>query len=262
MTIVAVAKTPGSSALGSALAFLQQTAELAADQTHPLDAGCVVRSPSLPLVWGLNHVRVSGPATYEQATRLAEEHLGDLPYRQLVIQHEHSAQQLEQALSADAWKPDVELLMVLARPPEVQADTAAVVEVSEDEASELMRRWLSEDPKMTTETLDQVVAATNREADVRHARHLGLRDETGALVAMTRLYSDGITAQVEDVYTVPAWRNRGCARRLVTRAVALAHEAPHQLVFIVADDRGWPKHLYTRLGFDPIGRMGVFHRDG
>jgi hypothetical protein len=32
-------------------------------------------------------------------------------------------------------------------------------------------------------------------------------------------------------------------------------------VFIVADDDGWPKQLYARLGFDPIGRMGMFHRD-
>ena len=72
---------------------------------------------------------------------------------------------------------------------------------------------------------------------------------------------DGATAQVEDVYTVPSWRNRGCARRLITRAIVLAQDAGHELVFIEADDNGWPKQLYSRLGFDPIGRIGVFHRD-
>jgi predicted GNAT family acetyltransferase len=109
--------------------------------------------------------------------------------------------------------------------------------------------------------LDPVIDATSREARARAATNLGIRDEAGELVAMTKLYSDGATAQVEDVYTMPAWRNRGCARRLITRAIALAHEARHDLVFIEADDNGWPKQLYARLGFDPVGRIGVFHRD-
>jgi predicted GNAT family acetyltransferase len=119
----------------------------------------------------------------------------------------------------------------------------------------------SDDPKMNAATLDQVIAATGREAQARAARNLGICDEAGELVAMTKLYSDGVTAQVEDVYTVPAWRNRGCARRLIMRAVALAGEAGHELVFIEADDNGWPKQLYARMGFDPVGQIGVFHRD-
>jgi hypothetical protein len=80
-----------------------------------------------------------------------------------------------------------------------------------------MRQWVSVDPKTTAESLDQVIAATAREACVRDATNLGIRNETCELVAMTRLCSDGVTAQVEDVY--------------------------------------------TRLGFDPVGRIGVFHRD-
>jgi GNAT superfamily N-acetyltransferase len=259
--MLAMPKTPGTEALMTALAFLRHTAELAADEARPLDAGCVVRTPSLPLVWGLNHLRIAGPVSYEQAVGLAEQHLGDLPYRQLAVEHEHSARRLEEPLRADGWKPDRELLMALARAADCVPDTADVVEVEEDAAAELMRLWVSDDDKMTAETLDQVVEATRREARVRAARNLGIRDEAGDLVAMTKLYSDGVTAQVEDVYTVPAWRNRACARRLITRAIALARDAEHELVFIVADDDGWPKQLYARLGFDPIGRMGMFHRD-
>jgi hypothetical protein len=62
-----------------------------------------------------------------------------------------------------------------------------------------MRQWVSVDPKMIPETLDQVIAATAREARVRAATNLGIRNEAGELVAMTKLYSDGVTAQVEDV---------------------------------------------------------------
>ena len=256
-----MAKTPGTDALQTALAFMRRTAELAADQVRPLDAGCVVRTPSLPLVWGINHLRLSGPTTYAEAIELAEKHLGDLPYRQLAIEHWASAELLEAPLRAAGWKPDRELLMALAGSADLQLDPAGVVEVEEDEAAGLMRQWVSDDHTMTAETLDQVVAATSREGRVRAARNLAIRDVDGALVAMTKLYSDGVTAQVEDVYTVPAWRNRGCARRLIMHAIALAREAGHELVFVVADDDGWPKHLYARLEFDPIGRMGMFHRD-
>jgi GNAT superfamily N-acetyltransferase len=257
----AMAKRPASEALQTALAFLRRTAELACDDARALETGCVVRSPSLPQVWGLNHLRLFGFTTYEQAVALAEEHLADLPYRQLVVEHEDSARRLEEPLGADGWTFDRDVLMALARPADRDADVDEVVEIHEDAASGLMRQWVSDDPKMTADALDQVVEATGREARVRAGRSLGIRDETGELVAMTKLYSDGVTAQVEDVYTAPAWRNRGCARRLITRAIALAHEAGHELVFIEADDNGWPKQLYSRLGFDPIGRIGVFHRD-
>jgi GNAT superfamily N-acetyltransferase len=256
-----MARTPVTEALPTALAFLRGTAELAADDARALDAGCVVRAPSLPLVWSLNHLRLSGPVTYEQVVAQAEEHLGDLPYRQVAIEHQASAELLEAPLRADGWTPDRELLMGLARGTDREADTAGVVEVDEEAAASLMRHWVSDDPKITPETLDQVVAATTREGRVRAARNLGFHDAAGELVAMTKLYSDGVTAQVEDVFTRPDWRNRGCARRLITRAIALAQQAGHERVFIVADDDGWPKHLYSRLGFDPIGRMEMFHRD-
>jgi GNAT superfamily N-acetyltransferase len=257
----AMGKTPASEALQRALAFVRRTAELAADDARPVDGGWLIRAPSLADVWGLNHLRLSGSVTYARAVELAEQHLGELPYRQLVIEHEDSARRLEEPLGADGWTFDRDVLMALARPADHETDAGGVVEIQEDTASELMRQWISDDPKMTAAALDQLIDATAREARARTATHLGIRDETGDLVAMTKLYSDSVTAQVEDVYTVPVWRNRGCARRLITRAIALAREAGHEFVFIEADDNGWPKQLYSRLGFDPIGRIGVFHRD-
>jgi predicted GNAT family acetyltransferase len=76
------------------------------------------------------------------------------------------------------------------------------------------------------------------------------------------LYSDGTVAQVEDVYTVPEERNRGHARKLVTKATEVARASGHELVFIVADADDWPQHLYRRIGFAPIGRTWALHRGG
>ena len=65
---------------------------------------------------------------------------------------------------------------------------------------------------------------------------------------------------MEDVYTAPEARGRGYARALVCRAVELARSGGHDLVFITADDNDWPKLLYERLGFRPLGRVWQFHR--
>ncbi len=67
------------------------------------------------------------------------------------------------------------------------------------------------------------------------------------------------TAQLEDVYTAPEERGRGHARALVTHAVAEARQKDPDLIFIVADDNDWPKHLYGRIGFEPIGWTWSFH---
>jgi predicted GNAT family acetyltransferase len=84
----------------------------------------------------------------------------------------------------------------------------------------------------------------------------------GVDAAVTTLYSDGVTAQVEDVATLRDYRGRGLARATVSAAIDAALEMDHELVFIVANDEDWPKDLYGRLGFDPIGRAWTLTRPG
>ncbi len=90
-------------------------------------------------------------------------------------------------------------------------------------------------------------------------RSFGILDDTGAPVALTKLRSRRGTAWVEDVYTAPEARRRGFARTLVTYATGLARSAGHELVFIIADDNDWPKHLYESIGFRPVGLAWGFY---
>jgi predicted N-acetyltransferase YhbS len=46
----------------------------------------------------------------------------------------------------------------------------------------------------------------------------------------------------------------------VLRAVEEARRAGADLVFLVADDKDWPKQLYARLGFEPVGLAYKFIR--
>jgi len=81
-----------------------------------------------------------------------------------------------------------------------------------------------------------------------------------APVAAADLYSDGRIAQVEEVATLPAHRGHGYASAVVLRAVEVALASGHDLVFLEADARDWPKDLYARLGFEEVGRTWSFLR--
>ena len=79
-------------------------------------------------------------------------------------------------------------------------------------------------------------------------------------MSAAELYSDGRTAQIEDVATLSAYRGRGHAKAAVTRAVEEALATGHELVFLVADGDDWPKALYAKLGFEEVGSRFAFLR--
>jgi predicted GNAT family acetyltransferase len=148
-------------------------------------------------------------------------------------------------------------------PRSVGEDTAdVVVELEEDEMLALMRSWVAEEHHETPEgTLQQIDEANRREGELWNERALGVRDDDGKPVAVTKLRSLGQTAWVEDVYTAPQARRRGYARRLVTRAVAIASEEGHDFAFILADDECWPKVLYSAVGFRPTGKLWSYRSE-
>jgi GNAT superfamily N-acetyltransferase len=254
---------PVDGAFARALDFQRGTLELIAAEVTPIERGWLVRQPSLPMVWSVNQVQVAEPIDYAEALALAEEHLAELPYRHIVVDHEASGEGLEELFRAAGWRVDREVTMALTGEPDREVDTARVIEPSEQGALALMRRWTSEGPelKLKGEPLRQVVESSRLSWLARRATRLGVIGRDGALAAITMLYSDGTVAQVEDVYTIPGERRQGYARTTVTHAASLAVRAGHQLTFIIADDNDWPMQLYGRIGFEPVGRAWSFHRD-
>ena len=94
------------------------------------------------------------------------------------------------------------------------------------------------------------------------ARRVGTRyfavELEGVLASYCELYMHDGAAQVEDVNTLAAFRNRGAGRAVVLGAIAAAHAAGADLVWIVADADDWPQQLYAKLGFEPIGDSWQF----
>jgi ribosomal protein S18 acetylase RimI-like enzyme len=242
--------------------FLRHSAELTAESLTGLDGvGLALRCPSLPAAWYLNQIRVLAPANFEQVLALADEHLGDLPYRCVFVEHEPTGERLEPSFREAGWEVVRESLMVLAAPAPAPAPppAAVVIEPGVQEVADLMGRWHAEDePQASAEEIAQIVGYSCREGEAWGERRFGVRDEQGALVAITKLRSDGSAAQVEDVYVVPEARRRGYATALVRHAVAEA--AAHDLIFIVADEDAPARRLYERLGFRAGARAWAFHR--
>jgi GNAT superfamily N-acetyltransferase len=85
-------------------------------------------------------------------------------------------------------------------------------------------------------------------------------DEDAAVVAWARLWTAGAVAQVEDVVCLAEHRGHGYGRAVVTEATRAALAGDPELTFIVADEADWPKELYGRLGYEPVGHLGVYLR--
>jgi ribosomal protein S18 acetylase RimI-like enzyme len=251
---------PRAESLPRALEFMRAVLVGTADETRPIPAGLLVSTPSLPAVWSANQLRVIEPMSFEEILRLADGQLPDLGYVDIAIEHQDAGPTLEPAFRAAGWKVERDVVMILSAPPDRPADAGVVVEPGEEEVMDLMARWYAEDPGPTRQERLQLVEYSRREARVHGDRMLGVRSSDHQLVAMSKLRSDERTAQVEDVYTVPEARGRGYARALVSRAAELAQAEGAGLTFIVADDNDWPKRLYGRIGFRPLGHVWHFHR--
>jgi GNAT superfamily N-acetyltransferase len=249
-------------AIGRATQFLRRSLELTADSVRELDAGLLARTPSLPLIWSLNHLRLLVPVPWRKALTLADQHLAHVRFRHLIAEGSIARRWAGAPLQA-GFQVEREVMMVMAGEAPGRAAREPGPEVVEpDEAAmlRLLKRWHEEEGRVGSEC-EQLLEAAAREGRARGERRLGIAGANGELLAMTKLYADGRTAQVEDVYTVPEARGRGFARALVSHAIELARRGGNQVTLITADEDDWPKHLYARLGFQPAVVTWAFHRE-
>ena len=231
---------PTTADVERALAFQAATAGACSDGESDLPFGRVLATPSLAHVYSLNVVEVRSPGATIDAVRAAM----PATRRPSVLLVDEGSQDPLRAELHD-WELDDELTMVLERAPEPPSD-GRVREGGAEEIAALQRLWLEHDfGSQGPDALEQLMQYMARQRAVRGTR--GFVSPDGD--AMTLLWSDGETAQVEDVFTHPEARGRGHARALVSHVAALAVAEGHQTVFLVADNADTPKELYERLGF-------------
>ena len=252
-----------TSELAQAVAFEEALRNAAAERVVASPLGSAVFNDTLPLVWSLNTLRVDRTrTTAEEIAAEAERLQGEagLGHRRVVILDEAEGRELEEPFNALGWKTDAYLFMVPRREPNRRVDTSDVAEVEREALApirdSILREWL---PEADEEVVRQVREADRLMAAAGKARHFAAVVD-GIPVSSTDLYSDGRTAQIEDVGTLPDHRGQGHASAVVMRALEEARAMGHEFVFLSADARNWPKELYRRLGFDGIGERYAYLR--
>jgi GNAT superfamily N-acetyltransferase len=244
--------------LGRVKAFLQETDERVCDEPRATPHGVALLTPSLPLVWQLNAIRVDDPdASAAALAAEADELLAHVAHRKLVVHDEELGSRLAPALVAQGWNASRLLVMVRRRPPDRPPEAGLGAEVSRKRGAAVLAAFRREQPFGWQEEAIRQLAGM----DERFARAWDTRDfaaPVDRLGCSCRLYSDGRIAQVDEVGTLQARRGRGYARAAVLAAADAAGAAGCDPVFLLTDASDWPQQLYRRLGFDVIGAVYEF----
>ncbi|MDQ3784227.1 MAG: GNAT family N-acetyltransferase [Actinomycetota bacterium] len=212
----------------------------------------------LPRVWDLNFLRVEGAPQDLVARALVAESdrlqgAAGLEHRMVGIEDNTTGARISPELRALGWSAECVVIMVHRRPPYRDADTTIVREIDEDTAGAATEAFTRTQPYgRHDDTVGQIIEMRRVIARAVPTRHFGA-PENGAPVSFCDLYSrDGI-GQIEDVATLEAYRGRGLATAVVAKALEESIAAGNDITFLTADDDDWPKDLYNKLGFDPLG---------
>jgi RimJ/RimL family protein N-acetyltransferase len=236
--------------------FRRRLQEAVAERVEPFAHGAGLFCDSIPIVYDANFLRVDAIATAEEHEAEADALMERFWHRRVITDTSDAA--LAAGFDGLGWTQTTHVVMSHVREPDRAVDTAAVREVSFEELVEPHIRVTLSEPHGTLELAESLLAAKRRVTAAVPTRFFAAYVE-GEVAAYCELRSDGRTAQIEDVNTLPAYRGRGLGRAVVQRALDEARAAS-DVVFIEALADDWPRELYARLGFDVIAERHLFLR--
>ena len=209
----------------------------------------------------LNQLSVDADTDADGLIGALDELYGHLPHRRAFVERPEVGERLAPALRGAGWLAERDVFMALRRARDHAAEPGLAREVDEPTIRAVEAQTIGEEPYGEPAIVEQLLASRSAFGRAGNARYFVAASD-GVDACHTTLYSDGVVAQVEDVGTLKAMRRRGLARAACSAALDAALDTGHELVFLVADDEDWPKELYGRLGFDPVGRPWAFTRPG
>lgn len=228
-----------------------------AEETDAFRWGSALFCPSLPAIYDVNFLRVENPDEELDAPGLlaeADRLMGarDLRHRKVVVDDETLGARLAPDFAAAGYAVDRLLFMVHSRDAE-RTSTIDVDEIVGELHTRAKETFNREQPYFQSDDeIRQMNTLARKVFEVTDKRCFAAYVE-GEIASVCELYSDGITAQIEDVSTLEKHRSQGLATATVLRALHEAQAWGHELIFLVADTDDWPKELYRKLGFDGVG---------
>jgi ribosomal protein S18 acetylase RimI-like enzyme len=239
-------------------AFMRRAEEGVCDEVVRTAHGTAMLTPSLPLVWQVNAIRVEDPqARVAQLTAEADEMQAAFGHRKLVTHDERLGMRLAPELAKAGWNVFRVLIMLRRRPADRPREPGTGAEVLRDVGAAALAAFRREQPfGWQDEAVRQLAEMDDRYTRVLAARDFASPPDDPACAC--RLYTHDGLGQVDEVGTVEARRGRGHARAAVAAAADAASADGCDRVFMVTDAADWPKELYHRLGFDEIGATYEF----
>jgi GNAT superfamily N-acetyltransferase len=238
--------------------FLRRTEEGVADEVVPTRHGTAMITPSLPLVWQVNAIRVDDPgAEADELMAEADVVQAGFGHRKVVTHDEQLGVRLSGDFAEAGWNVFRVLVMLRRRPSDRAPVPGAGGEVSRELGAATLAAFRREQPFGWQEEAVRQLA----EMDARFDRVVETRDFASPPAdpaCSCRLYVHDGLGQVDEVGTVESRRRRGHARAAVAAAADAATADGCDEVFIVTDAADWPQELYRRLGFDEIGSTYEF----
>jgi GNAT superfamily N-acetyltransferase len=238
--------------------FFRYAEEGVCDEVVRTAHGTALLTPSLPLVWQVNAIRVEDEAARpSELSAEADQVQAAFGHRKLVVHDEALGKRLAPALGKAGWNVFRVLIMLRCRPPDREPEPGAGAEVSREVGAATLAAFRREQPfGWQDEAVRQLAEMDARYDRVLNARDFGAPPADPACAC--RLYTHDGLGQVDEVGTVQARRRRGHARAAVAAAADAATATGCEEVFMVTDAADWPQELYRSLGFDEIGATYEF----
>lgn len=239
-------------------AFMRHAEESVCDEVVPTPHGTAFLTPSLPLVWQVNAIRVEDPdAGARELMAEADDVQAAFGHRKLVFHDESQGASLSREFAGAGWRIFRVLIMLRSREPDRAPEPDTGAEVGRAVGAAVLEAFRREQPFGSHEESVQQLA----EMDSRYDRALAARDfgsPPDDPACVCRLYVHDGLGQVDEVGTLEALRRRGHARAAVATAADAAARDGCDRVFMVTDAADWPQELYRSLGFDEIGATYEF----
>jgi hypothetical protein len=247
-------------------AFEVELKRTACDLVEETELGTAFLSPSLPLVWDASWVLLErddleAPEVAALADRILGE--GGFAHSVVIVPDPDRGARLRPGFEElEGWEPERGLYMVWRERPEREPEVD-VAERRHAEIEQLRVTMIAGDLSLsgprTAATVEQLI-----EWERRMGRGGGDRwfvaPAEGEAGSACRLFAAGGVGQVEDVGTLAAQRDRGLARAVTLAAARASAADGNGLTFLGALADDWPRLIYAKLGFEPVGELCLFRR--
>jgi ribosomal protein S18 acetylase RimI-like enzyme len=247
--------------LGRIEEFLRWAWDSSSTRIEASEFGTALFNDRFPSYWDGTLLRVERPDGASAAELIAEADrlFSGFGHREIVVFDDVEGARFAPAFRQAGWEVDRLVFMAARR----AADRGSAMAVDEADFAEvaplLVETNLHGHGGMTPAAAEANAAVRQMLVDIVGVRFFVARLD-GVPAGVSELLAHEGVAEIDNVNTLERYRGRGIASALVDRAVREGRDGGADLVFLIADDADWPKQLYAKLGFDPVGWYWQFTR--